>query len=50
MRIYEIKITDLVEEGTVVDSGDYVATLDHQAVQEQLKTAMDVPEFVVFFT
>lgn len=40
-RISNLTITDLVEEGTYVDSGDYVATLDHQAVEEQLKTAMD---------
>ncbi|MEN8115995.1 MAG: efflux RND transporter periplasmic adaptor subunit [Bacteroidota bacterium] len=40
-RIYNIVITDLVEEGTYVDSGDYVATLDHQAVEEQLKSSMD---------
>ncbi|WP_297091706.1 efflux RND transporter periplasmic adaptor subunit [uncultured Draconibacterium sp.] len=40
-RISNLTITDIVEEGTYVDSGDYVATLDHQAVQEQLKNAMD---------
>lgn len=40
-RISYLTITDLVEEGTYVDSGDYVATLDYQAVEEQLKTAMD---------
>jgi HlyD family secretion protein len=40
-RISNLTITDLVEEGTYVDSGDYVATLDHQAVEEQLKSAMD---------
>lgn len=39
LRIYEIKITDLVEEGTVVDSGEYVATLDQKAVEEELATA-----------
>jgi len=39
IRIYEIKITDLVEEGTVVDSGDYVATLDQKTVEEVLTTA-----------
>ncbi len=32
-RISSLTITDLVEEGTYVDSGDYVATLDHQARQ-----------------
>ncbi|WP_320111670.1 efflux RND transporter periplasmic adaptor subunit [Draconibacterium orientale] len=40
-RISSLTITDIVEEGTYVDSGDYVATLDHQAVQEQLKDAQD---------
>ncbi len=41
IRIYEIKITDLIEEGTVVDSGDYVATLDQKAVEEVLNTARE---------
>lgn len=41
IRIYEIKITDLIEEGTVVDSGDYVATLDQKAVEEVLTTAQE---------
>jgi len=41
IRIYEIKITDLVEEGTVVDSGEYVATLDQKAVEEVLNTARE---------
>ena len=40
-RISRLTITDLVEEGTYVDSGAYVATLDHQEVEEQLKGAMD---------
>ncbi len=39
LRIYEIKITDIVEEGTVVDSGSYVATLDQKAVEEILNNA-----------
>jgi len=41
VRIYEIKITDLIEEGTVVDSGEYVASLDHKAVEEVLVTAQE---------
>jgi multidrug resistance efflux pump len=41
LRIYELTITDLVEEGTIIDSGDYVATLDHKAVEEQIKSAQD---------
>ena len=40
-RISSLTITDIVDEGTYVDSGEYVATLDHQAVQEQLKAAID---------
>ncbi|MDX9880979.1 MAG: efflux RND transporter periplasmic adaptor subunit [Prolixibacteraceae bacterium] len=44
LRIYELSITDLIEEGTLVDSGDYVATLDHKAVEEQLKTVQDEME------
>ncbi len=39
--IYEIKITDLIEEGTVVDSGDYVALLDHKVVEEVLVAAQE---------
>lgn len=41
LRIYDLTITHMVEEGTVVDSGDYVATLDHKAVEEQIKLAQD---------
>ncbi|WP_439183659.1 efflux RND transporter periplasmic adaptor subunit [Carboxylicivirga taeanensis] len=49
--LYEIKVSHLVEEGTVVDSGGYVATLDHAAVeelrtkaQEELETALNAYE------
>lgn len=41
VQIYEIKIADLVEEGTVVDSGQYVASLDHKTVEEVLTKARD---------
>lgn len=41
IRIYEIKITDLVEEGTVVNTGDYVATLDQKTVEEVLTNARE---------
>ncbi len=37
IRVYSVKITDLVPEGTVVDSGDYVATLDRAEVTGKLK-------------
>ncbi len=35
LGIYEIKVISIVDEGTVVDSGDWVATLDYSAVEEQ---------------
>lgn len=47
IRIYEIKITDLVEEGSVVDSGEYVASLDHKAVEEVLITAQEELETAI---
>lgn len=40
-RFSEIKIQDLVPEGTVVDSGDYVATLDRSALSNRLKEIED---------
>lgn len=39
--ISSLTITDLVEEGTYVDSGDYIATLDNQAVEERLADELD---------
>jgi len=44
IRISSLTITDMVDEGTYVDSGAYVATLDHQAVEEQRKAALDEME------
>lgn len=44
LRIWEIAITDLVLEGTEVDSGDYVATLDQNMIQEQLTSAEEEME------
>ncbi|MBT3383486.1 MAG: HlyD family efflux transporter periplasmic adaptor subunit [Prolixibacteraceae bacterium] len=41
LRINEIKITDLIEEGTVVDSGEYVASLDHKVVEDVLISAQE---------
>jgi len=41
LRIWSLKITELVEEGTYVDSGDFVARLDPEAVQEQIKGVQD---------
>jgi HlyD family secretion protein len=41
LGIYEIQLTDIVEEGTVVDSGDFVASLDHSAVEELMTEAKE---------
>ncbi|MDR2383180.1 MAG: hypothetical protein LBD76_04755, partial [Prevotellaceae bacterium] len=38
VRIGEIKISDLIAEGTVVDSGDYVGALDRSSVDNTMKT------------
>lgn len=40
-RISDVKIQDLIPEGTVVDSGQYVAMLDRSALSNQLKTTED---------
>lgn len=45
--IGDIKILDLIAEGTVVDSGDYVATLDPSTIQTRLKDLdAEVEKFV----
>lgn len=41
LRIREVKIQDMVMEGTVVDSGDWVATLDRSEADNMLKDMMD---------
>lgn len=41
LQIWSLKITELVEEGTYVDSGDFVARLDPESVQEQIKKVQD---------
>jgi multidrug efflux pump subunit AcrA (membrane-fusion protein) len=41
VRIYEIKVTSIVDEGTVVDSGEFVASLDHSAIAELLVKARE---------
>lgn len=35
--MYEIKITDIVPEGTFVKKGDYLATLDHSVVDKEIE-------------
>ncbi len=37
VRVYNVKITDIVPEGMLVDSGDYVASLDRSEVTSRLK-------------
>ncbi len=41
LRIHRIKIQDLIAEGTVVDSGDYVATLDRSEADNSYKDISD---------
>lgn len=41
IRIYQVKIQDLIPEGTYVDSGQYVATLDRTEVTSKLRDAED---------
>jgi len=38
VRVGDIKILDLIAEGTVVDSGEYVATLDRSSLDNTKKT------------
>lgn len=37
LRIYQLKIKDMVEEGTAVKTGDWVATLDAAEITQQLQ-------------
>lgn len=41
IRLYEVKIQDLIPEGTYVDSGEYVATLDRSEITTKLREAED---------
>lgn len=41
LRIRDVKIQDLITEGTVVDSGDWVATLDRSEADNMLKDMLD---------
>lgn len=36
-RLYEMKILNIVPEGTVVDSGDFIATLDRSELESKIK-------------
>lgn len=37
VRIWQVKIEDIIDDGTVVDSGDYVATLDRTEITNTMK-------------
>ena len=37
LRIYQLPISDIVKEGTIVKKGDYVASLNPMSIEEQLK-------------
>ncbi len=41
MRIMELKIQDIVPEGTIVNTGDYIAQLDRSSYSNTLKDAQD---------
>ncbi len=41
IRLRSVKIQDLIPEGTVVDSGEWVATLDRSEADNSLKDIMD---------
>jgi multidrug efflux pump subunit AcrA (membrane-fusion protein) len=41
IRLYQVKIQDLIPEGTYVDSGQYVATLDRTEITTKLREAED---------
>ncbi len=41
LGIYHLKINDLVEEGTIVKKGDYVATLDQEQIKSELSRNME---------
>ena len=41
LRIYRVKIQDLIPEGSIVDSGDWVATLDRSEADNSLKDILD---------
>lgn len=37
LRIYSMKLKDIVQEGTIVNKGDWVATLDAAAINQQVQ-------------
>ena len=41
IRIYEVQLKNIVDEGTLVKKGDWVATLDAAAINQQIQSNMD---------
>jgi multidrug efflux pump subunit AcrA (membrane-fusion protein) len=41
VRVHNVKIMDLVPEGTIVEAGDYVGSLDRTEVQDRLNNQAD---------
>lgn len=41
VRMYQVKIDDIIPEGTVVDSGEYVASLDRTDITTRLRDIQD---------
>lgn len=41
IRLYQVKIEEIVPEGTIVDSGEYVATLDKTEITTRLRDIQD---------
>ena len=41
VRVHNVKIMDLVPEGTIVETGDYVGSLDRTEVQDRLNNQAD---------
>lgn len=50
-RIWQLKIDDIIPDGTIVDSGDYVAQLDRTELTNKLKDQeIDIEQFLNNFT
>jgi len=41
LNISSLTIADMIKEGTYVEEGDYVATIDHSSIDDQRKSALE---------
>jgi len=46
LNISSITIADMIKEGTSVEEGDYIATIDHSSIDDQRKSAIEELERV----